>query len=181
MLPELKELLTLAGFTLQSHRRATCGWCNGHDKATASYTDGYVHCFRCGTTKGYVVLARELGFLKANLSDTDRAKLATIQEKEKRRIAFLEWQNSKLGILIMKIRPLNYRANLARKVLLVWPEEELAWQALADLYHNEARIFAAMDLFSMEPVSRWIESEITAGELIELWRNEQAGRNRQGA
>lgn len=172
MLPSLQELLTLAGFTLRGKRRATCGWCGGRDDA--SYTETYVHCFRCNVTKGYITLARELGYITKTLSDVDRAKLEEIRIKEKRRIEFLAWQNTKLNIIIEKLRALNWRVRLAKFALNLNPEYEPAWAMLAKFYHQEARLFAAFDFFSMAPVSGWLEQECGPKELIAIWRNEQA-------
>lgn len=177
MLPDFTELLTLAGFTLRGKRRATCAWCAGHDHITASYTSTYVHCFRCGATKGYIALARELGILSKNLSETDRAKIKEIRVKEKRRIDFLAWQHSKLKIIVEKITILTGRARLAHDVLRVFPEQENAWQALADFYNQEAQLFAAFDFFAMANVSQWLEQESVPKELVALF-NEQAGRSR---
>jgi hypothetical protein len=177
MLPSFPELLTLAGFTLRGKNRATCAWCTGHDQLTASYTHAYVHCFRCGQTKGYIALARELNLITKTLGDADRAKLREIAEKEKRRTEFNAWQNSKLKIVLKKLDGLNYRSRLAHFVLSSYPEDELAWQALENLYKKEAELFAAFDFFAMTAVSDWLEQESTPEELIALF-NEQTRRNR---
>lgn len=177
MLPDFSELLTLVGFTLRGKRRATCGWCSGHDQFTASYTDTYVHCFRCNQTKGYIALAREQGLITKSLSDADRAKLAAIAEKEKRRTEFLSWQNSKLNNIITKLDRLNWNSRFAAEVLRNDPENDLAWRALANLMHNEAKLFAAFDFFSMATASQWLEQESTPKELVAIF-DEQTRRHR---
>jgi exonuclease I len=177
MLPELPELLTLAGFTLRGKNRATCAWCSGHDKITASYTNLYVHCFRCNQTKGYTTLARELGLLDKVISDADRAKLEEIRKKEKRHAEFLAWQKSKLNNIIARFRTLNFRARLAHEVLKFWPEEEHAWATLAETYHKEALLNRAFDFFSMTAVSNWLEEDSTPEEIVALF-NEQTRGNR---
>jgi hypothetical protein len=173
MLPAFSVLLTHAGFTLRGKSRATCAHCSGHDRTTVAYSETYAHCFRCGWKSSYTKLARELGILSATLSDADRAALEAIRAKEKRRAQFLAWQNIKLKIILKKIETLRERAQLAARVLERWPEEECAWQAIAEFHHKKTRLYAAFDFFSLTQVSNYLEQDSSAEELIRLF-NEQA-------
>jgi hypothetical protein len=177
MLPTFGELLTHAGFTLRGKNRATCANCSGHDRTTVAYYETYAYCFRCGWKSSYTKLARELGILSKKLSDEERAALDAISAKEKRRAQFLSWQNEKLKIILKKIETLRARARMATQVLERWPDEETAWAAVANFYHNEIKLYQAFDFFSMTPVSRYLDQDSCGEELIQLF-NEQIRRDR---
>jgi hypothetical protein len=175
MLPTLEHMLPLAGFILRGKRRATCGWCSGHDQITASYTTTYVHCFRCNRTQGYLSLAKELNILNRTLSDAEHAQLEGIRKKEKRRNDFLAWQKQKINIIQNKFCTLRIRARLAQKHLRIRPSDEACWITLAKFYHQESKLLAAMDFFTMEPVSQWLEEGSTIEELVSLFNEQTRG------
>ncbi|MGD0957216.1 MAG: hypothetical protein ABR953_10365 [Candidatus Acidiferrales bacterium] len=69
-------------------------------------------------------------------------------------------------ILTRRLRSLERRAELAKKILAHFPDSEEAWGALVELYHNEAGIFAALDVLSFEKLSLWLETTMTKQELF---------------
>ncbi len=106
------------------------------------------------------------------LTTEEREEINRAAKKEKQRVAFLAWQRSKLNGIIAKFNELNSKSCLARNILQKFPEEKLAWQALANLYNNEATLFAAFDFFSLAAISAYLDSESTPEELVNLWLHE---------
>lgn len=177
MLPPLIDLLSMAGFTVRGHSRATCAYCRGGDRLTVSFNEDVAHCFRCQWKSNRMTLAKELGILEKSLSPAERETLAREQKesirKQKLRAEFNRWKNTHLNKIVYQYQQLHTKARLARKVLALYPDNELAWCALADFYHKESYLSAAFDTFACALVSQWLEQDSQLSEVVQLWRHEQ--------
>jgi len=140
-------------------RRADCVHCEGHSRLTVSFNDEVYYCHRCGRAGNARTLARELGMQFPPYTREQR-------EKRQRAAEFNEWRDICDKILVRRLRYLNRRAELAKTVLATFPDCEHAWNALADLYHNEAILLAALDTLSLEKLSPWLESPMTRPRLL---------------
>jgi hypothetical protein len=182
MLPPLRDLLELAGFTIRTSKSATCAHCTGHNNRTVGFNDHTAHCFRCQYTTGRYKLAKELGIISKKLSPRERIELARelrqITQLEIQKQAFNGWRNHHLKKVLDEFSRLNYYARLAKKVLAVFQDEELAWAALARLYDSEASLFSRFDQLMCTKVSRWLENDSVLEHVVEMWRLEQRGRRK---
>jgi hypothetical protein len=61
---------------------------------------------------------------------------------------------------------LTCRAELAKTALAACPECETEWNALAELYHSEAILMAALDTLSFEKLSPWLDVPMTRDKLL---------------
>ena len=154
----LSEWMERAGFHVRG-RRAECRHCDGHSHLTVSFNDEVYYCHRCGRKGNIRTLGRELGMQLAPYTFEQR-------EKRKRSAEFNEWRDTCHKILVRRLRYLTRRAELAKTVLGRFPDCEPAWDALADLYHTEGILLAALDTLSFEKLSRWLESQMTRPRLL---------------
>ena len=156
--PTFPHLLERAGFRIRG-RRADCPNCEGHSRLTVSFTNEVAYCHRCHWTANVRALSRALG--ARFIPETREAR-----EKRDRAAQFSEWMNTLYLILSRRLRLLTRRAELAKNVLNAYPDCEPAWSALAELYHNEVELFAALDQLACEKVSRWLGSPVTRQQLL---------------
>jgi len=154
----LSQLLKLAGFRVRG-RRADCSRCDGHSRLTVAFNDEVAFCHRCKWTGNLRTVSRELGLPLAPESSEAR-------ERRARAAQFDEWTAACHTILTRQLRSLERRAELAKKILAQFPDSEAAWEALAELYHNEAGIIAALDMLSFEKLSPWLEVPMTRDNLF---------------
>jgi hypothetical protein len=146
MIPALPDLLERSSFTLRGRRRAMCPYCSGHDRTTVSFNYEVAHCHRCHWSSGRIKLARELGLLDPEkLTPSDKLQIIIEERRARLREEFRAWKNVKTMELFKELDALRFRARFAHQVLILYPEETLAWQALANFYHNERRIYEQLD------------------------------------
>lgn len=74
---------------------------------------------------------------------------------------FDEWRSTCQRILADRLRHLCQKADSAARVLARFPDCEPAWDALANLYHCEAELRAALDSLSFEKSGPWLETPMT--------------------
>jgi len=154
----LSGLLERAGFHVRG-RRADCIHCEGRSRLTVAFDDEVYYCHRCKLTGNVRTLARGLGMQPAPYTREQR-------EKRQRATEFNEWRDTCHKIIVRRLRYLTRRAELAKTVLARFPDCEPAWNALADLHHNEAILLAALDTLSFEKVSPWLETPMTKQNLV---------------
>jgi hypothetical protein len=165
----IRELLERAGFGIRSAKRADCAHCTGRSRGTVSYTERVAYCHRCGWRANDVRLARELGLgpcsggLQAVPANGGRAKALPLQdpqarrEREARIAAFAAWRNAKVDELVARSHRLQFRADLANLMLADEQESVVAWQALADYYHERAQLEATLDFLLYTKLSVWLD------------------------
>lgn len=157
----LPNLLEHAGFRIRG-RRADCPYCQAeggsHGRGTVSFTDEVAFCHRCKWTRNIRTLSRELHVSVPPETYEQR-------QAREREALFAQWTNTCHMILVRHLRQLNERAELAKKILDQIQDFEPAWDALADFYHNEASLFAALDTLAFEKVSPWLDEPITRERL----------------
>jgi hypothetical protein len=155
------ELLGRAGFRVRG-RRADCAHCEGSSRLTVSIGEDVAHCHRCKWSGNLRTVSRELGIELPPERDYVRAGRA-------RRAQFAEWRDTCYTVLIRRLRRLRAQAHLAQVALRYFPDFEPAWDALAELYHNEARIFGALDFLACDSLSPWLDLPTTEQRLFEAF------------
>jgi hypothetical protein len=156
--PGLADLLAQAGYRVRG-RRADCVGCEGRSRLTVSFNDEVYYCHRCGRAGNARTLARDLGVPIA--PETHEARV-----KRDRAAQFSEWVDTLHLILSRHLRLLRSRAELAKNVLNAYPDCDPAWSALAEFYHSEAKLLAALDQLACEKVSQWLEIPMTRPRLL---------------
>lgn len=172
---EMRSLLEQAGFRI--HRtRADCIKCEGSSRATVSFNAEVAHCHRCKWSANTFTLARDLGLLRGD--PEARARFRREVEDRKRVNAELEkfeqWRNSRIRQASTRHRLLWRKALLAQDVLREFPDFEPAWDALARWYHAEAQLSATLDYLSFSKAGRWLETDSTREQVMEVWRKQRA-------
>ena len=154
----MRELLEQAGFRVRGNR-ANCVHCEGTSRFTVAFTDSVAFCHRCKWTAN----ARSLG---ANLGRTV-APESPEQRRDRLVIArFKAWLSAKYRELANEERHLASRAQLAKKLLAVFPDCEPAWSALARWHHAEQRFQSFFELAQCRSGRRelfkgWVKSNAT--------------------
>jgi hypothetical protein len=97
-----------------------------------------------------------------------------LREARERVELFAEWVDTCERILSARLRHLGRRAELAKDALRFFPDLELAWIALAEFYHNQNELTAALDALSFEKASQWLEYPMGRMELFRAF--EEAAR-----
>lgn len=158
-----------------------CAYCQGGDRMTVSYHDDVAHCFRCHWSSSRYKLAKELGIIDTKLTPAQRDTVERDRKEQNRKLAerndFLRWQRQILDRILWRLTALNVKAKFAREILTAFPEESLAWDALKNLYDTEAHLFSSFDYFAHTKISRWLDSDSTLPQIIELWKHEQRRHN----
>ncbi len=157
VLADFEALLEQAGFRIRG-RRADCPFCEGSSRLTVAFTDEVAFCHRCKWTGNVRTLSRVLGITVA--PETAQHREARTRAKQ-----FREWRGICERILTDRFRDLGHMAERAKQVLARWPECEPAWDALADFYHAEAELSAALDLLYLEKASPWLDQPMTRERL----------------
>jgi len=161
----LADLLEQNGFRIRG-RRADCPECqaegHGHGRATVAFTSEVFYCHRCKRTGNIRTLSRALGLPVPPELPEQRARRDQVEE-------FDAWLETCHAILLGRWWLLKRRAELAKLDLAVFPEYEPAWDALADFYHNEASILAALDTLACQKLSPWLEQPMTRERLAQLF------------
>lgn len=143
----MRELLQQAGFRLHG-RRADCVHCNGRSRLTVSFTDDVAFCHRCKWTANAIQLARALGKTLEPESAGHLSAREAVRQFEK-------WRSDRYRKLAAEYRELGLKAELAKRILGIYPDCKMAWDALACFYHNEARLAGALDTLAGEKASPW--------------------------
>jgi hypothetical protein len=174
--PNMPSLLERAGFRLRGAARADCIHCEGHSRATVSFTSEVAFCHRCKWASNGATLARELGLLRGN-SQTARA----VREETQRHARlyaeikpFDIWREARIREVSDRYRSLSQAAVHAEKVLQKDPDSEEAWDTLARFYHAEAQLSAAFDWLMFAKASAWLEEDSTPVEVFDTWRSHAA-------
>jgi hypothetical protein len=158
-IPSHRDLLQESGFTIRGRNRADCPYCEGSSRGTVSFNSDVWHCFRCGRAGNTRTLARALGLALPPLTQE-------ILQRRERKEQFGEWHDIIHERLASVWRELGQQAEIAKQILANWPDEELAWEALADFYHSQADFEAAFEFLSCEKVPRYLEQPMTREELF---------------
>lgn len=171
-LPEMRELLERSGFGIRSSTRADCAHCAGRSCRTVAFTDTVAFCHRCHWRVNRTGLAQQLGLLGAD-PDTQRKLHRETRHRqaiESTFASFERWREARLRETTSRYRVLGRQAELARQVLSLWPECDLAWNALARFYHHEAKLCAVLDWLTFTKVSIWLHHDSTPTEVFATWR-----------
>jgi hypothetical protein len=159
--PSLAELLERAGFHVKG-RRADCIHCEGSSRLTVAFNDEVAFCHRCKWTRNIRTLSRDLGLPLAPIA---REALA----RREREAEFREWLDTTYEILARVWRELTLQAELAKQIVARRPDEDLAWDALADFYHSQADFEGAFEFLSFEKLPRYLEQPMTRERLLALF------------
>ena len=96
--------------------------------------------------------------------------------------AFVRWREERLRQVSGQYWGLSRAAVRAGRALasgaLTPGEQELAWDALARFYHEEARLSAAFDLLMCTKAGAWLENDSGSKSLFAMWRNMQHGQDK---
>jgi hypothetical protein len=170
-LPEMRALLERGGFGIRSATRADCAYCPGRSRRTVAFTDIFAFCHRCHWKTNRIGLARQLGLLNADPNTKLKLHRETRhrQAVESTLACFERWREARLSEITSRYRALGRQAALARQVLSHWPECELAWNALARFYHDEAKLCAALDWLSFAKASKWMDCDSAPTEVFAAW------------
>ena len=117
------------------------------------------YCHRCkrgGTTRS---LARELGH---SVTPETAQERSAREQKAK----FKSWINERHNSIAAELRVTRKRADIAKRVLRVYPDCEPAWDALARFCHSEAKLTAALETLSFEKVPTYLEEPSTPDTLF---------------
>ena len=197
----MRELLERAGFGIRSAKRADCAKCTGRSRSTVSYTERLAYCHRCTWRTNDVALARELegavapardgvcrvaGTLvpRTKMPGTSRHKSSGrpgATEREARIAAFAAWRRAKTDELVARAHRLRFRAELAKLMLADNPDDEFAWQKLAECYHEEAQLEATLDFLLCTKLSVWLDGDSTIAEVYEAWQQRSIPPNPWGS
>jgi hypothetical protein len=160
-IPSLADLLERAGFHVKG-RRADCIHCEGHSRLTVAFNDDVAFCHRCKWTGNIRTLSRALGLPLAPVA-------REILQRRERETEFKEWLGTTHEILARVWRELGQQAEIAKKILAHRPDEDLAWEALADFYHSQADFEGAFEFLGFEKVPRYLEHPMTRERLLALF------------
>ncbi len=156
--PDFSSLLERAGFTIRGNR-AGCPYCTGRSRLTVSVGEDVAYCYRCKWTRNLRTLSRELALpVAAETTEQRRARW--------RAGAFGEWLDICYRILLDRLRRLARDVEWAGIVLEYEPQSDIAWDTLAQVYSEEAGIFAALDVLCFEKAGRWLEQPVSRLELF---------------
>jgi hypothetical protein len=172
ILPAMRELLRRAGFGIRSATRADCAYCTGRSRGTAAFTDTLAFCHRCHWKANRIGLARQLGLLAAD-PDTERKLRRETRHRqaiESTLASFERWREAQLRETTSRYRVLGRQAALACQVLSHWQECNPAWNALARLYHDEAKLCAVLDWLTFTKASIWLHRDSRPTEVFAAWR-----------
>jgi hypothetical protein len=130
----MRDLLKKAGFKNVSSSRADCPRCKGH-AGTVSYSERkqVFNCHRCHWGGGARSLEKSLGLPVT--PETPEALEIRLREERRER-----WLNEKYTALAKEEYRSARRAELAKKVLAIYPDCAPAWNALAIWYHKRRRL-----------------------------------------
>jgi hypothetical protein len=104
-------------------------------------------------------ICESIGIRMADLFSDSRSAGREVRNRAQE---FDEWRSTCQRILTDRLRHLCQKADSAARVLARFPDCEPAWNALANFYHCEAELRAALDLLSFEKVSPWLETPMTS-------------------
>lgn len=165
----MSDLLRRAGFKVYGSR-AECKFCSGTAHLTVRiFPDGGAYCHRCKWKTTAAQLRKGLG-LSPKLTPEEKAAIA---ERERER-QFREWAWKKYDEVAKQYRCLARKAELAKKILRKFPDEELAWEALARFYHAEFTLARQLDAYSLMKASR-VSNTTARRLLISRWEKETSG------
>jgi hypothetical protein len=188
----MRELLVRAGFKIRSAKRADCAKCTGRSRGTVSYTERLAYCHRCKWRTNDIALARELEGTRSRGLEvvksgspakkpqdlmTSRPRDSSLlhaghtnSEREPRIAAFAAWRRAKTDELIARAHRLRFRCELGKLMLADNPDDEFAWQTLADCYREEAQLEATLDFLLCTKMSVWLDGDSTIAEVFEAWQ-----------
>ena len=162
----MRQLLKEAGYRLHGNR-ADCRQCRGGSKLTISFTNEVAYCHRCAWTANTVMLAKGLG-------KTVEPESAEKRSARTKAVRFGQWVDARHRDVAGRYRRLGRLAEVAKNVLVRFPDTEPAWDALARFYHCEARLAGTLDVLAFEKVSRWLESPASPVSLFQKWETADA-------
>ena len=172
----MRSLLGQAGFRIRSGTRADCIHCEGHSRATVSFTGEVAFCHRCKWRANSLILARQLGLVHGNPQAAstfgDEARRRACLDAEVKR--FDAWRESRIREVSNRYRALSRAAINASDVLTRFPGSEEAWEALARFYNAVAQLCAAFDWLMLTKASEWLENDSSPVEVFEAWRRRAA-------
>ena len=110
-----------------------------------------------------------------------RGQRASVRRELRRRArhdaairAFTRWREARLRQVCDSYLGLSRAALRAGRALasggLTLDEQELAWDALARFYNEEARLGAVLDFLSCAKAGAWLEDDVCIEELFQHWR-----------
>lgn len=167
----MDALLEGSGFRVRE-RRADCMHCAGGSRLTVSFTDQVAYCHRCRWTANAFTLAKQLGLLTENSAAAASFRAERL-ERARFRVeieAFEKWLDATYWRVAGEYRQLAQAAQQAKSQLTKNPNDEAAWEALANFYHREARISATLDYLSLARASQWLESDARPEGVFKAWR-----------
>jgi hypothetical protein len=165
----MSSLLERKGFRVRG-KRADCIHCEGHSRLTVSFNNEVAFCHRCHWSVNVRTLSREMGISVVPETQCVREARRLTQE-------FAAWVDRSERALIARHRFLWRRAKLATIALRYFPEMLQAWDALADLYRNEAQLGAALDSLNFERAGIWLTDPETPEQLFRSWRRDHHARS----
>ncbi len=154
-------LLERDGYQI-SGRRARCPHCTGSRRLTVAIGASVTYCHRCKRWENVRSLSR-----KFNIAIPEES--AGHRDARRRAGLFAEWVATCERMLLAHLGRLRARARWARVALVYDVEHEQAWTALANFYHQEAELMAALDMLSFAKLSPWVERPIAAIELFKAF------------
>jgi len=157
----MRALLQESGHRVHGNR-ADCRNCKGGSRSTVSFTNEVAYCHRCAWTANTVMLSKGLGKTVEPESVEKRAART-------KAVRFGQWVDSRHREVSSRYRSLGRMAEIAKDVLIRFPESGAAWAALARFYHKEARLAAMLDVLSFAKASQWLETAATPVALFEKW------------
>jgi hypothetical protein len=190
-LVSMPALLAHLGIVVNERtRRSQCILCGARNSTTFSWReDGRWHCFRCGAGGDKIALVRgvlKCGFREAmqvlselgGVADPDDVERRGPNLQENRRRLQLDaeiehfecWRQTHIRRLTSIYRSLSSRAALAHRILLRYPDEELAWRALARFYHSEAQLSRSLDFLTFAKAGVWLDGDSRPPEVFGHWR-----------
>jgi hypothetical protein len=141
--------------------RADCPQCEGSSRLTMSVNPDWAFCHRCRFTIQFRRLAPELVPTPTPEERAERAR-----ERE-----FCEWLDAAYWTVCNHLIKLTMIAGFAKRTLALDPNNEIAWTELADLYHAEAVLMAALDQLAFAKLSEWLEFPMTRQRLRAAFDN----------
>jgi hypothetical protein len=165
-------LLEKAGFRIRGRGRADCIYCEGGSNGTVSFTDEVCFCHRCHWKSNVRLLARELGLLSDDPEARRRFAEQERQRQERESVIkeFEIWLSECQKALTTQHRELFQAAGIGDRLLIENPADEIGWAALADYYHQEARLSGALDRLACAKATPWNDQDTTIIELFTEWQ-----------